>query len=370
MSEAQQPVQDPVPTKDVGPVVYPTMNMPTPPNVPWKNTLYKEEGDGGTYVNMMPTADSQVPPPPPGKPRILIGIPLLDIKYEFFESFLKFWTQLCCTPNLPYEVGYHVAYRRPVHMAEEHLVNVARYNKSTHILLMDDDIYDITKIHLDMLVDAKKEFISGVMHASKFPHAQCTFRRYDPSKKVIDMPVDTSMYRLYEVPCLCGSCGAQQTHWDGKFCVVCGAPQNNLIQPCDLTPFPFTLIDMNVFNKIKYPWFHCTNNYPSDSWFCDRLLEAGITPYAHMGVRLNHAGITDDTKPLFMQMGMTKAQKGGGIVHISPDDMKRHEQLLMGAMRDAEMKQRERVAFMQNGVPQVNEDKVGNKGMTLITHGT
>lgn len=373
MNEETKQASSVVPTQGELNGQLPNMNMPESPNVPWRESVsHKEDGDGGfTYVNMMPTGNSPVPPPLPGKKRILIGIPLLDIKYEFFMSFMKFWTELCCTPNSPYEVSFEIAYRRPVHMAEEYLVNVAKYNHCTHLLLMDDDIYDITKAQLDLLVNANVEFVSGVMHASKFPHATCVFRRYDPSKKVIDMPVDTSMYRLYEAPCLCPKCKTPQSHWDGRFCVTCGEPQSNMLQQCDLTPFPFTLIDMKVFDKIKYPWFHCTNNYPTDSWFCDRMHEAGIPVWAHMGCRLNHAGITDETKPHFMQMGMAKANKGKSVVNITPEDMAKHEYMLVNKMREVEMKQRPRLPFIQDGKAVVNEDKIGANGeLTLITHGT
>lgn len=323
----------PLPTPE-----YPSMEMPPKPEVPDSNI--PEGGvraDGEGVLEIMPDpSKSPVPPPANGKMRIMIGIPMLAVSYEFFESFLKFWTMLCVNRDPRYEVTYHFAYRKPVHMAEEYLVKTALFNKCTHILLMDDDIFDVTVADLNKLVDAKKEFISGVMHASKFPHAMCVFRRYDRTKRVIDMPADTSMYRLYEVPASCPTCNMAQSHWDSKFCPSCGEELDLTIQPCDLTPFPFTLIDLKVFDKIKKPWFHCTNGYPTDSWFCDRLLEAGIQPYAHMTVRLNHAGVTDETKPHFMQMGMAKMNKTKAVVNLSPDQMEIHQTLLVNRMKEVE----------------------------------
>jgi hypothetical protein len=202
---------------------------------------------------------------------------------------------------------------------------------------MDDDIFDVTIADLMALWDANKDFISGIMHASKFPHAMCAFRRYFPNeRKVTDMPSDNQIYRLYEVPCLCKKCGAGQSHWDGKFCNVCGEAQDNIIQRVDLVPFPFTLIRTSVFDRIKTPWFHTTEQYPTDSWFCDRCMEAGIEIFAHMGVRLNHAGITDETKPHFTAMGMEKAKKQGGIIGITPDEMNLHQYLLESKMKETE----------------------------------
>ena len=317
----------------------PTMDMPASPIV--QGAVMPKDNEvrancEGLIEGMPDPKQSIIPPPPEGKLRIMIGIPMLSVSYEFFESFLKFWTMLIALRDPRYEICYHFAYRRPVHMAEEYLVKTAQFNKCTHILLMDDDIFDVTPDDLHKLIEAKVPFISGVMHASKFPHAMCVFRRYDNSKKVIDMPADNSMYRLYEVPAKCPHCLYNQPAWDIHFCYSCGKEINIEIQECDLTPFPFTLIDLSVFDKIKEPWFHCTGKYPTDSWFCDRLLEAGIKPRAHMTVRLNHAGITDETKPHFANMGMAKMQKNKAIVNLSPDQMELHQSMLHNKMQKVE----------------------------------
>lgn len=344
---------------------YPSMDMPQAP----VSDLVVPEGairancEGQAEIMPNP-ANSPVLPPPEGKMRIMIGIPMLAVSYEFFESFLKFWTGLITAHDPRYEITYHFAYRKPVHMAEEYLVKTAQFNKCTHILLMDDDIFDVTPADLHRLIDAKKEFISGVMHASKFPHAMCVFRRYDTNKKVIDMPSDTSMYRLYEIPANCPKCQHGQSHWDTKFCPACGEALDLSIQECDLVPFPFTLIDLKVFDKVKKPWFHCTNEYPTDSWFCDRLLEAGIKPYAHMHVRLNHAGVTDETKPHFVNMGMAKMQKNKAVVVLSPEQMDIHQNLLINRMNEVEKQIKVRPPMIAEGALVAN---VQEQDLTLVT---
>lgn len=348
--------------------MYPSTDMPAHPQgpgIPPETTQARANCEG--IIEGMPDPKlSVIAPPAPGKLRIMIAVPMLAVSYEFFESFLKFWTMLLLAQDKRYELTYHFAYRRPVHMAEEYLVKMAQHNKCTHLLLMDDDIFDITPADLNKLVDAKKEFISGVMYASKFPHAMCVFRRYDPSKRVIDMPADTSMYRLYEVPAKCPCCNAAQTHWDVKFCPACGSQIDISVQECDLVPFPFTLIDLKVFDKVKQPWFHCTNGYPTDSWFCDRLMEAGIKPYAHMLVRLNHAGISDATRPHFMNMGMAKMQVSKAVVNLSPEQMDIHQQLLMQRMQAVENSVKPKLPIAHKGrlvTPQPDRD------MTLQTVG-
>ena len=330
---------------------FPELTMPEEPKVE-VSTHMSCDGDTETIPNT-----TVATPPEEGKPRILIGVPILTFSYEFVNSFLKFWTELCTMAEGKFTAGYYFVYRKPVHMAEIEIVKVAQFNKCTHILFMDDDIYDVTLADLQKLLDADKDVISGVMHASKFPHAMCVFRRYDTAKKVIDMPADNSMYRLYEIPCICAKCNNGLSHWDAKFCPVCGEPQDNLIQKVDLIPFPFTLMKTAIFDKIKKPWFHCSEGYPSDSWFADRCVEAGIQEYAHMAVRLNHNGITDVTKQFHLQMGLEKNRLANkGLVNLSQEDMDKHQFLLHQKMLEAEAKLKPQVDLKAGG------SNVENKG--------
>lgn len=356
-------LKDPLPDP-----VFPTMAMPPDPKAPGNNGADIIRPDCEGYVATLPPPEnSPVPPPANGKLRIMIGVPILAVTYEFLESFLRFWTELTINRSDKYEISYHFAYRKPVHMAEEYLVQTAIYNKCTHILFMDDDIYDVSKADLDKLVDANKDVIGGVMHASRFPHAMCVFRRFERERKVIDMPVDNSLYRLYEIPCNCPTCNTAQAFWDAPFCPACGGKLNNLIQQADLIPFAFTLMNLDVFKKIKWPWFHCTTKYPTDSWFADRLIEAGMTEYAHMGVRLNHAGVTDVTKPHYQQMGMEASRKRQAVVTITPEQMSVHQMLLANKMSEAEKSLRARPPFVGEKGLVVNE--ISNKELTLVTHG-
>lgn len=350
------------------PVVYPKLELPEPPVIDRPNTNdFARPGGEGMLEGLAFPDNNQIADPPAGKARILLGIPILAITFEFFESFLKLWTRLCLSSHPNYEIGYHFVYRKPVHMAEETLAKAAKFNKATHLLLMDDDIYDVTPDDIEKLLAADKDVIGGVMHASKFPHAMCVFRRFDRTKKVIDMPADNSMYRLYEVPCKCPKCDAAQSHWDVPYCNMCGEKLNLLIQQADLIPFPLTLIKMSVFDKIKKPWFHCTNEYPTDSWFADRLIEAGMTMHCHMGVRLNHAGITDETKPHFHQMGMIKSQLNKAVVQITPEQMDLHQNMLVNRMKETEESIKPKAEFISEGKHVAGP--IPGKDITLVTHG-
>src|SRR3990167_5067991 len=324
-------------------VDYPKVELPEAPKTGLPENVEHPSSDGESFA---PVVGDNSRIDAPTKPRILIGVPILSYSHEFVESFMKFWTSICTMKDKNFEAGYYFMHRKPVHMAEIGLVEIAQHNKCTHILLMDDDIYDIKLEDLEKLLAADKDVIGGVMYASGFPYAMCAFRRFNPERKVIDMPVDNSMYRLYEVPCACPKCKNGMSHWDAKFCPVCGSVVDNMIQQCDLIPFAFTLMKVSVFDKIKKPWFHCTENYPTDSWFADRLLEAGLTEYETMGIWLNHRGVNRETRDAYFQMGLAKTKAQGGVLNISQEDMEKHQYMLHNKMKEAEERLKPKVGVV------------------------
>lgn len=253
-------------------------------------------------------------------PKILIGVPILAWTHEFATSFLNLWTDLMTyqEKKRKFHVGYKFCYRKPVHMAEEELADFAVESGCTHILLMDDDIYDVTADDLMKLLDADKDVIGGIMHTGGFPHAMCAFRRYDRKTKVADQPILKGPARLYELP----------------------PEQRKGVQKVDLIPFAFTLIKTEVLKGMKKPWFTCNTQAPTDSWFADRVLNKKLEYYAHFDVYLNHKGVTRENQPLWVQLGLLEQQRKnkGQIIQISPEDMRRHEVMMANKLTEAEKK--------------------------------
>lgn len=251
-------------------------------------------------------------------PKILIGVPILAWTHEFATSFLNFWTDLmtCKYPGVRFHVGYEFMYRKPVHMAEEMLAEHAINTECTHLLLMDDDIYDVTSKDFVSLLKADKDVVSGVMHASGFPYAMCAFRRYNIHAKVADQPILKGPARLYEIP----------------------LEQRKGLQKVDLIPFCFTLIKTDVFRRLRKPWFTCNTQAPTDSWFADTVLSKGMEYYADFNVCLNHRGVTRYNVQKWIEMGMIDAQmkNAGNVVNVSPEEMKRHEAIMRMKLEDAE----------------------------------
>jgi hypothetical protein len=251
---------------------------------------------------------------------ILIGVPILAWTHEFATSFLRFWTDVMTYQHKGREVlvGYKFMYRKPVHMAEEELAQYAIDSGCTHLLLMDDDIYDVTAEDLFKLVDADKDVIGGIMHTKGFPYAMCAFRRYDVRTKVAAQSVLHGPARLYEVP----------------------EDQRHGVQPVDLIPFAFTLIKTEVFKMMRKPWFKCDNQAPTDSWFADRILNKKLGYYAHFDVWLNHNGITKANRHLWFQLGVHQQQAANGqqIIELNAEEMRMHEAAMALKLKNAESK--------------------------------
>lgn len=279
-------------------------------------------------------------------PKILIGVPILAWTHEFAESFLAFWTDLMVFQHKgrKFHIAYKFIYRAPVHKAEEQLADLAIASECTHLLLMDDDIYGVTAEDLMKLLDADKDVISGIMHASGFPHAMCAFRRYDTRQKVADQPILKGPARLYEIP-----------------------PEQRVgVQKVDLIPFCFTLIKTEVFKGLKKPWFNPDTKAPTDSWFADRVLNKKLDYYAHFDVWLNHRGVTKETQPLWVQMGLINAQKEKGrVVQLTPDEMRRHEAMMRTKLAEAEKKLErntvEKLPFMEKSKRKPIAEPVGKR---------
>ena len=133
---------------------------------------------------------------------------------------------------------------------------------------MDDDIWGYQGGYINKLIDAQKEYISGVMYIAGFPYSSCAFRKQKGYE-------DKSLVEIYKNKLL----GLSEVEEPG-------------VQPCDMVGTPFTLIKTTIYEKILMPYYKENKDAPPDSCFCQKLLEAGIQPYVHMDVKLNHRHVT------------------------------------------------------------------------------
>lgn len=201
------------------------------------------------------------------KPKsVLLACPTFGLSPDPTQWLSSFLGALNEFAMMGWKVSTYFPYRRPIVEAENSIVSVAIASGIDYILRMDDDVWGYRPGYCKKLVDANKDYISGVIFIAGFPYSRCAFKKKDPSKNLMDIYKN----KLLELDEVCG---------EG-------------VQPCDLTATPFTLVKTKIYEKLLTPYYEIKDGVAMDSVFCQRLLDNGIQPYAHMDVLLNHRHVT------------------------------------------------------------------------------
>ena len=191
------------------------------------------------------------------KNKILVGIPVFDYTDKFVRQFVGFWSELI-TSKRQYDVGHVFIYRNQLDVAQNRIVKLALSSGYTHILFIEDDVSHFVKSHLDKLLDAHKDVVSGVYFASGYPYQLC----------------------------------------------VKGASEQRGLQKVESAHLGFTLIRTEIFKDLKEPWFQMDMNVASDERFYLTCAAEDIDVYADFNVVLEHRGITPANVGLYRQIGV------------------------------------------------------------------
>jgi len=291
------------------------------------------------------------------KIKLLIGMPLLGHTHDNFTSWNNFWTDVIRAAE--FEVACDFSqYRKPVIIAQENLAAAAVDSGATHLLMIDDDVYNYTLLDLVKLLEANVDMIGGCMLTSRFPYHLCAMRRLDEKRKLIEHCKNVTGFDMYEVP----------------------MADRKGIKPVDLISFGFTLFKTELFKKMKRPYFipdpsqidESKLNYQyqayTDSIFCDKVYQVGSQPYAHFDVWLNHNGITKDNVngwiEIYKQSGML-TQPG---IKMNQNEYLEYKMKVKEMMTEAEKRFQseaiEKIKFYQP-VEEVIETKGANKDTTI-----
>jgi len=209
---------------------------------------------------------------------ILIGVPVFDYKDKFVRNFMDFWTELLTTPKA-YRCGRTFVYRQQLDIAQNRLAKEAIKGDFSHVLLIEDDIYGYTKVHLDKLLMDNLDIVCGACYGSEFPYDLLASRKFDKSFRYATLVRPTGK-NLYEIP----------------------EPKG--VQEVDLTHTGFSLIKTDVFKKLEYPYFDMMHEYNSDGYFYEKCQDAGFKVHVDCDVVLNHRGVTPANVALYKQLGM------------------------------------------------------------------
>ena len=190
--------------------------------------------------------------------KLAIGIPLRGeyIHIKFWEGIRSIdWAAKIIT-----KIGYDIDFARNL------IVEEALKHNCSHLLFVDDDII-VPKDSLTKLIAHKKDIVMGLYFTKKPPHTPAALMWHKkPVGGYMSSPIKDYNRSLIE---------------------------------CDAVGMGCTLINMEVFKKMKRPWFvylHETRNeetktitqYAEDNWFCVKAKKLGYKVFVDTNIRCGH----------------------------------------------------------------------------------
>jgi hypothetical protein len=198
--------------------------------------------------------------------KVLIACPTFGLDPNPGKWLMSVFTIVQDLRHAGIDFGFMMPYRNTIHKAENKIIKFALTGKYTHILRLDDDIWGLKSGDVLRLLAANKDFISAVMFIRGFPFSRCAFVKKDKTMTLLECEK-------------AGRGALEEVDGDG-------------VVPVDLTAFPFTLWNVDIFTKLTYPWFDEKNPVSPDAQLCQKCLDIGVQPYAHMDIQINHQDVT------------------------------------------------------------------------------
>jgi glycosyltransferase involved in cell wall biosynthesis len=195
------------------------------------------------------------------EPYLYIGVPSVSEKVDY-----RFWLSTV-TQNLNFKHSWAEPIIREIpDMARNKLAQQAMDCGCTHLLVLDDDmIYDDQNIIMKLIKHAEEgaDIVGVRAYTRKPPHTPCVFYQ-----------TETGFYKEVDFD----SCGLREVDGIGM-----GA----------------TLINLDVFRKMEYPWFefHKVNvlgsgneRFGEDLYFCKKAKELGFKVWCDTDIEVYHVG--------------------------------------------------------------------------------
>lgn len=192
------------------------------------------------------------------RPKIGIGLSIGgNVSAEFLKMLLERFEEW----SLKYSISMLIDQVIPIDLSRNNIVNLAKKLNCNHIFFVDSDVL-IERGHLDRLLSHNKDVVSGVYYKRR------PFYEPLPRRKVAE-----NLYVPIE-------------------------PEGNDIIEIDGTGLGCLLVNMDIFDKIQYPWFEFKYNNVYGKWdqlsedlcFCQKLQNIGTKIYCDPTVQCSHIG--------------------------------------------------------------------------------
>jgi hypothetical protein len=203
---------------------------------------------------------------------------MIQVSVARYDPHLNFWphfTEWYALNKFQHSLILDVPPKRmPLHKAQLAALDRAWANRKhiSHILFVEDDHWGFPPNALDLLVDAQKDIIGFHTFASRAPMESIAMRKKAPEVSLIDCK-------------------------PGDLIPVEYAKGQPLVQEMDLVGFGFTLIKLDVFDRLEENPFGANSmKKPTDSFLCQYAADVGIQPYVHFGWTMPHGDVVPELR--------------------------------------------------------------------------
>ena len=213
--------------------------------------------------------------------RIAVCVPLFDPHEDFIPHFIEWYA----ANKREYDLRLAYEYKKPLHKIQAAAVDLAQKQGCTHILFVEDDHWGFPVDGLETLLAEDKDVVGFVTVSKSYPFHTLCMRRGDSSYD-ITYTGHKNMFPFER------------------------APESPEVQTTDLLSWAFTLVKIEVFEKLQEDPFRFWGDVPTDSEFCQQCELEGIERHVHFGYLIPHGDVTAENRGLLRQMHSIQLQAG------------------------------------------------------------
>jgi|TARA_Y100000310_G_scaffold197800_1_gene197863 hypothetical protein len=198
------------------------------------------------------------------KKPIVVCVPWIKANPRHMEHFTEWYAM----NMVPHNLKRVRLFWKALHQAQGRALEIARKVGASHVLFTEDDQWGYPVDGLDTLLAADRDVIGFKSYFKKYPYLSMAFRQ-----------IDKEMSLIGKVP---------------NFHQIEGIGHGDEIQEVDLLSWAFTLVKMEVFDKMDEAGldpFRQWGPNPTDSFFCEYCKRLGIKKYVHFGATIGHGDV-------------------------------------------------------------------------------
>ncbi len=196
--------------------------------------------------------------------KILVNVPFLKPHKKFLPHFIQWYGETCKR----HELILNFQMYRALHKVLADSVRIAKENDCTHILYTEDDHYRFPIDGIDVLAGYNKDVIGFCTYKKTYPFHPLNMKKKDPAISLLAKERNLTPFSGRE--------GIAKT---------------------DLLSWAFTLVKVDVFDRLTCDPFEVWGFSPNDSYFCQACEDVGIDRWVCFDYQIPHGDVTPEEIP-------------------------------------------------------------------------